>query len=227
MIRFDTSLDVNTHLALAEAEQMPNMPHELACNRTPDESVSWVLKPEGVGDVMRTVTTLCERGSTYCLLLGFPTRPVNTDTADLNDWASLAEKRVNFPVRRLQHNKKYPCGDSPCCNCHQQTQKREEQAAFRNAFDRHQAYLQAMKERYPTLTERQMNLLTLWATAESETHPGCKITERELGKHFGRKDRTIRRWLGELKEDCFDVYRYFEQMRNERLQKTGAYEVRG
>ena len=227
MIRFDTALEVNAHLELAEAGLMPSIPHALACKRTPDEHCSWVLRPEGVGDVMRTATTLRERGSAYCLLLGFPTQPVNTDTADLNDWAALAEKRVNFPVRRLQDNKKFPCGDSPCCNCHKQTQKREAQAEFKGAFERYQGYLQTMKRQYPTLDDRQVTLLTLWATAESERYPGCKITEKELGKHFGRTDRTIRRWLDEVANDYPGIYNRFEWMRNERLQKTGAYEVRG
>lgn len=213
--------------ATAEVVGPPPLPCACACPQTPDGWESWVLRPMDRLDVLRAANRMRASEDVHCMVLDLPSQPGMITRRDLRAWAEEGTRLSGrVVVLRSPKSERFACGEKACCRCHGPTVSREQHAAFREAFGRDQSFVQALIQRYPMLTDKQVRFLNLWATAESAKRAGSKITDVELAKHFKKDKRTILRWRLQLSETYPEVFRFFERMRNERVQRTGAYEVR-
>lgn len=204
----------------------PPQPQACACPQTPDGLQTWVLRPMDRVDVLRSANRMRVSEEVHCMVLALPNEAGLMTQRDLRAWAEEAAQRSGRVVTLQTQKGRFPCGEKACCRCHKATREREQQAAFSDAFGRDEAFIQTLAQRFPSVDEEKMRFLRAWALEENPKQPGTKITMVALAKQFKVTTRTLERWLDDLRENVPELVAHFEHMREQRVRKTGAYEVR-
>jgi len=198
------------------------------CAAAPEGEGPRLLRPQSRAELLHWAGTLAGDASARCLVLAAPPLPeaCRPTPEELRGWAAEAERRFGRPAALCAAGR-YPCGETPCCARHAAALRREASQRLEGMAFRADSLAAALRAAFPGLKEAKVSLLHAWAhLSEPGRVPEHPVLQQTLARRFRRSVRWVQRALQEAEEADPALFARLKRIRERRLRRTGAWEVR-